>query len=232
MERRGDGDRNVRSRPLPNDRRKDTTGAMRADSENSVDGWIVVHRLPGRVRLRSGELVFNPELTAGVRKDLGSMPGVSRVEASDASGGVLVYFDEGRVGLASLLESARHASPLSAGSSNPSKPRRAAPFPARTSRPEAGENEGTATEVARTLRNLALDADAAIRKMTGGHLELKQIVLGFLLVRPAFIAAGAGVLSWSAIQAAIEFAVAWTLYENPGAAEEAQKAKSLASPLP
>ncbi len=54
---------------------------------------IVVHQLPGRVRLRPAGLQRNPALKARIERRLACQPGIRSVSANTLTGAVLVHFD-------------------------------------------------------------------------------------------------------------------------------------------
>lgn len=54
---------------------------------------IVVHRLPGRLRLRLTELRNDPEALANVVANLRTIPGIQAVEASAVTGSVLLRYE-------------------------------------------------------------------------------------------------------------------------------------------
>jgi hypothetical protein len=53
----------------------------------------LVHALPGRVRLKLGEMKNNPALAREVKKMLSAKPGVFRVEVNYTTGSILLQFD-------------------------------------------------------------------------------------------------------------------------------------------
>src|SRR5262249_22617363 len=60
----------------------------------AVEGIRVVHALPRRIRLKVRGLKGNSAFARELESGLWSIPGVCRVEASPATGNVLVLYDE------------------------------------------------------------------------------------------------------------------------------------------
>ena len=59
----------------------------------------LVHALPGRVRLKLGEMKNNPALARDLKKHLSAKPGILRVEVNHTTGSVLLHFDPGVIDL-------------------------------------------------------------------------------------------------------------------------------------
>lgn len=55
---------------------------------------VVLHSLPGRVRLEVPEMVDRPDLARHFEKKLGSVRGISRARFSELTGRALIEFDE------------------------------------------------------------------------------------------------------------------------------------------
>ncbi|MDB5335716.1 MAG: copA [Planctomycetaceae bacterium] len=64
-------------------------------SESGITAGIIVHAIPGRVRLRHPLLRKNPDLAIKVDAAFGAVAGVTYVSASSATGSVLVLFPPG-----------------------------------------------------------------------------------------------------------------------------------------
>lgn len=58
-----------------------------------IGGVRVVHALPGRIRLKIGQLQQNPALAGELRTQLAGIPGVRLVEVNPVTGSVLVLFE-------------------------------------------------------------------------------------------------------------------------------------------
>jgi hypothetical protein len=56
-----------------------------------------IHRLPGRLRVRSSVLKRNPKKASELLTAIGSRPGVRDIEINIVTGSVLVYYDPLRV---------------------------------------------------------------------------------------------------------------------------------------
>jgi hypothetical protein len=59
----------------------------------SANGARIVHRSPGRLRLRMPALRQEPELAARITERLGDLPGVRELRSIPATGSVLVLYD-------------------------------------------------------------------------------------------------------------------------------------------
>jgi copper chaperone CopZ len=84
-----------------------------------LSGVRVVHAIPGRVRLKIGEVRDNPALAWDVEEQLSRIPGVKRVEANPVTGSVLVLFDEPQATPADSLEHLSSIWPAELGSLDP-----------------------------------------------------------------------------------------------------------------
>lgn len=182
---------------------------------SAADGLVIRHRLPGRVRFYCPGIQGNSALAAGVEKTVRDLPGVTEASVSPATGTLLVCYNDCLRSFDAIVSGLQHSAPC--------RP------------PERGAVHRSSpflTALAASLKNLAKRTDQVIRTVSGGHVDLQQVVTVGLFVRACLMAANSGVLSWAAAQGAAEFIIAWTLYQNPGAQEQLQQAKQVASPSP
>jgi copper chaperone CopZ len=63
----------------------------------NIQNVKIVHFHPGRVRLRVKELRSAEALAREVEQTLGSVPGVTHVEASSLTGSILVEYDQSAI---------------------------------------------------------------------------------------------------------------------------------------
>src|SRR5579884_1455504 len=73
-------------------------------AESDHHAMEYVHRLPGRLRVRSEALKRNPKRGSEVLTAIGMLPGVHDVDVNIATGSVLVHFDPVRVSADTVFE--------------------------------------------------------------------------------------------------------------------------------
>ncbi len=200
---------------------------MNQDSSGSPPDWLLCHQTPERVRLRHPERRVSPDLARGIEHALRDLPGVRGVRVSGATGSVIVEHERGfsLEQLRAALSAAR-PEPRAPGSKRAASGRGGRSPDQRSSQ----KDEGAAYWLARVLHDDARKLDTGLKHSSGGRLTLKQMVLAALSLRVVLEAAASGVIAWSTVENAVELLIAWTLYENPAARQEAQRAQSVASP--
>lgn len=62
-------------------------------SELRKAGIDVKHYIPGRLRIAVAQVKHNPALAQDIQRSLGSLPGITGVEAHPTTGSVLILFD-------------------------------------------------------------------------------------------------------------------------------------------
>jgi hypothetical protein len=143
---------------------------------------IVVHRLPGRVRLRLAELRNDPEALASMVGRLRGVPGIRAAEANAVTGGLLLHYEGSE---AAILAAAAAEGGFRLTSAEPTPPDM-------RSRLEEG------------MRNLS----QGLRQLTGGEVDLNGLLvvgLTLLAIQQAIegnVMVPAAALLWNAYQAA------------------------------
>ncbi len=143
---------------------------------------IVVHRLPGRVRLRLAELRNDPESLASMVGRLRGVPGIRAAEANAVTGGLLLHY-EGQ-------EAAILAAAAAEGG-----------FRLTSAEPTPADLRG---RLEQGMRNLS----QGLRTVTGGEVDLNGLLvvgLTLLAIQQAIegnVMVPAAALLWNAYQAA------------------------------
>lgn len=172
--------------------------------------WCVRHRLPGRVRLVGPALRDDVRLAKGIRTALTRQPGVSQVQASPASGTVLVLFDESQQSVDTLIGCIRHA---------------------HRSRNKTGETfEDREIEVMRSAERALAAIDSGLRRRTNGRIGLRKLALYVFSGRTMMAYMETGLVSVEAARATADIVLAWILFKHPRLERELEKVSEYVHP--
>ena len=69
-----------------------------------LQGFKVVHALPGRVRLQVAKFKGNPALARQAQGKLAKVPGITQVEAKPGTGSLLIQYDQDKLLSTASLE--------------------------------------------------------------------------------------------------------------------------------
>ena len=158
-----------------------------------LEGFKVVHALPGRVRLKVAKFKGNPALARQAQGKLAKVPGITQVEAKPGTGSLLIQYDQDQLFSTASLE-------ILSGTLGELFPEievltLAAGLASLAENPGAG----TGPPMAASLTGSLKAANTRLAKLTGG-LDLKLLVpltLVFLGLRRLWAAEEVAFPSWS-----------------------------------
>ena len=142
-------------------------------------GGRVVHRVPGRVRIKFDRAEMAPEALARLRQAIVELDGVTRCDANPWTTSLVIHYDAAGLDMAQLAGAVGGLAPEGAGSD----------------RPALAHERHPHSRFARGLNARFMALDRRIRQLTGHRVDLKLAVpVGFGVLAARQIIASSGSL--------------------------------------
>ncbi len=138
----------------------------------------VVHRVPGRVRIKFDRAEMTPEALARLRQAISELDGVTRCDANQRATSLVIHYDDAGLDMDRLADAVGGLAPEEAAGGDP---------------PDLAHERHPHSRVARGLNARFVALDRRIRQLTGHRVDLKVAVpvgFGVLAARQIITSSG------------------------------------------